>query len=208
MLNVALTGNIAAGKSSVCELFRRWGATIIDADQLTREVEAPGSPVLGAIVARFGPGVVRSDGTLDRAGLRAIVLADPGARRDLEAMVHPAVEARRAALVEAARRRGDRIVISDIPLLFEAGKPEGFDAVVLVDAPVELRLARLMRDRGWDETEARRMLAAQGSAEAKRGWRGGPALAAPFIIENAGDRAELEAQAARVWAALLVRAPA
>ena len=123
MLNIALTGNIAAGKSTVADWFRRWGATLIDADQLVREVQAPGSEVLARIAERFGAGVLLPEGELDRARLRGIVMAEPSARRDLEAIVHPAVQARRVVRVEEARRRGDRIVVNDIPLLFEALDP-------------------------------------------------------------------------------------
>jgi dephospho-CoA kinase len=95
MLNVALTGNIAAGKSAVAELLRRWGATVLDADAIVREVQAPGGPVMGRIAERFGPAVVRADGSLDRPALRRIVMADAGARETLERIVHPAVYARR-----------------------------------------------------------------------------------------------------------------
>lgn len=202
MLNVALTGNIAAGKSSVAELFRRWGATIIDADQLVREVEAPGSPVLAAIVGRFGPAILLSDGSLDRPKLRQVVLASPEARRALEAIVHPAVRMLGIARVEEARRRGERIVVSDIPLLFEVADPGQFDAVVLVDAPEAVRLARLQRDRGMEETEARRLMAAQQPSGPKRAWRGGPRHEGAFIIENDGDRGLLEERARAVWEAL------
>lgn len=206
MLNVALTGNIAAGKSTVTELFRRWGATIIDADQLTREVQGPGSPVLAQIIARFGRELLLDDGTLDRARLRDLVLANPGARRGLEAIVHPVVEAHRLARMEEARRRHDRIVVNDIPLLFEALDPGAFDAVVLVDAPEALRLERLIRDRGWTETEARRMLAAQAPVLPKRAWRGGPGQDGPLIIDNDGDRTRLETRARQVWDTLMNRA--
>lgn len=206
MLNVALTGNIAAGKSSVADLFRRWGATLIDADQLVREVQAPGSAVLRAIAARFGADVILPDGDLDRARLRGIVMADPAARRDLEALVHPAVQARRRDRVEQARRRGDRVVVNDIPLLFEVLDPGLFDVVVLVDAPEEIRLQRLVEDRGLSEEEARRLLAAQLPTGPKRVWRGGPRAEGPFIIENDGTRARLEERARAVWEELLALA--
>jgi dephospho-CoA kinase len=199
MLNVALTGNVAAGKSTVTELFRSWGATVIDADRLVREAQAPGSPVLVAIVTRFGPAVLRPDGTLDRSAVRAIVLADPAARAALEAIVHPAVQARRDVLLAEARERGDRIVVNDIPLLFEALDPREFDVVVLVDAPELLRLDRLVRARGLPLIEARRMIAAQLPAEAKR-------AGSDYIIENDGDLEALEARAREVWTGLLARA--
>ena len=148
MLNVALTGNIAAGKTAVADLFRRWGATVLDADAIVREVQAPGGPVLRRIAERFGHSVIGPEGVLDRAALRRIVMADAAARADLEAIVHPAVAARRAELAAEAEARGDRIVVSDIPLLFETGADAAFDAVVLVDAPEPVRLRRLMEHRG------------------------------------------------------------
>jgi dephospho-CoA kinase len=206
MLNVALTGNIAAGKSTVADLFRRWGATLIDADQLVREVQSRGSPVLDRIADRFGVEVLLPDGELDRARLRAIVMADPSARRDLEALVHPAVQTRRSVRVEQARQRGDRIVVNDIPLLFEALDPGLFDAVVLVDAPEESRLRRLVQDRGMPEVEARRLLAAQQPSGPKRAWRGGPRQEGPFIIDNDGARTRLEERARAVWEELVALA--
>jgi dephospho-CoA kinase len=199
MLNVALTGNIAAGKSAVAALFRQWGATLIDADAIVRQVQAPGGPVVARIAEAFGPAVVRPDGELDRPRLRRLVLDDPEARAALERIVHPAVQGRREELLGEAAARGDRIVVSDIPLLFEAADPAGFDAVVLVDAPEAVRLARLMAHRGLGEDEARRMIAAQLPAREKR-------ARSDFVIDNDGDFAALERAAASVWRALLARA--
>jgi dephospho-CoA kinase len=202
MLNVALTGNIAAGKTRVAELFRRWGATVIDADTLVREVQAPGTPEFAAIEARFGSAVVAPDGTLDRARLRAVVFADPDARHALEAIVHPAVARRRRELLTEARARGDRVAVSDIPLLFESMDPAEFDAVVLVDAPESIRLERLVRRRGITPEKARLIMAAQWPSEQKRSWRG-PAGRAPLVIENDADFATLERRARAAWDALL-----
>jgi dephospho-CoA kinase len=199
VLNVGLTGNIAAGKSAVADLFRRWGATVLDADEIVREVQAPGGPVLRRIAKRFGPSVVREDGLLDRPALRRLVLADPEALAALNRIVHPAVHARRAELAAAAAARGDRIVVSDIPLLFEVADPDAFDAVVLVDAPEPVRLRRLMEQRGLDESEAAGMIRAQMPATEKR-------ARSDFVIENAGDLAALERAAAEVWNALVARA--
>jgi dephospho-CoA kinase len=199
MLNVALTGNIAAGKSAVAELFRRWGATVLDADAIVREVQAPGGPVMGRITERFGAAVVRPDGSLDRPALRRLVMADGEARRALERIVHPAVYARRAELAAEAEARGDRIVVSDIPLLFESGDPDAFDAVVLVDAPEAVRLRRLVQHRGLRESEASEMIRAQLPAAAKR-------TRSDFVIENNGDLAALERATSAVWRALLARA--
>lgn len=199
MLNIALTGNIASGKSTVTELFRGWGATIVDADRLVREAQAPGSAVLRAIVDRFGLGVLRPDGALDRPALRAIVLADPAARADLNALVHPEVHRLRRQRVAEARARGDRIVVNDIPLLFEAGDPAEFDAVVLVDAPEPLRRARLLAARGLAPEEVDRMLGIQQPSASKR-------ARSDYVIDNDGDRAQLERAARTVWEALLARA--
>jgi len=197
-LHVGLTGNVAAGKSTVAELFRRWGATIIDADAIVRELQAPGTPVLAAIVARFGPAVLAADGGLDRPALRARVLADPAALAALNHLVHPAVADRRRTLLAEARRRGERIVVSDIPLLFETDDPDGFDAVVLVDAPAAVRRARLAA-RGLPADEAERLMASQQPAAAKR-------ARSDFVIDNDGDRVALERAAREVWTALLARA--
>jgi len=199
VLNVALTGNIAAGKSRVAELFRRWGATVLDADAIVREVQAPGGAVMRSIAQRFGDAVVRPDGALDRAALRRIVMADAAAREALERIVHPAVYARRAQLAADAEARGDRIVVSDIPLLFETGQAEGFDAVVLVDAAESLRLRRLVEERGLSEAEASAMIRAQMPAAAKR-------ARSDYLIDNDGDLAALERAASVVWRALVARA--
>lgn len=206
MVHVALTGNIAAGKSSVAALLAGWGATVIDADQLAREAQAPGTPTLAAIAAAFGPEILGADGALDRARLRAIVLADPARRRALEGIVHPAVAARREALVREAAARGDRLVVSDIPLLFEALDPAAFDAVILVDAPEAVRLARLATRPGLSTAEARALVAAQVPAERKRAWRG-PRGEGVLLIENDGDRATLASRTRAVWDALQARLP-
>lgn len=192
---VALTGNVAAGKSTVAALLQRWGATLIDADLIVRDLQRPGEPVFEAILARFGPGVRRADGALDRAALRDRILADPEERRALEAIVHPAVEARRLALTDAARARGDAVVIADIPLLFESSDPALYDGVILVDAPVAYRHARLVHDRRLGPAEADRLIAAQLPAEQKR-------PRATWIIENDADRPTLEARTRAVWEAL------
>ena len=199
MLSVALTGNIASGKSTVAELFRRWGATVIVADELVRQAQAPGSSVLRDIAAQFGREVILSDGSLDRAGLRRRVMGDRAALAQLNRIVHPAVHRRRLELLDEARARGDRIVISDIPLLFEAADPSEFDAVVLVDAPEPVRRARLLAERGLSTEEADRMLASQDPSGPKR-------ARSDYVIDNDGDRAALERATAEVWRALLARA--
>src|SRR5438445_448937 len=195
MLNLALTGNIAAGKSTVVDLFRKWGATVLDADVLAREAEAPGSAVLAAIAGRFGTDVLSQDGTLDRAALRGKVMGDDAALAALNAIVHPAVQQRRLELQRAAQERGDAIVVNDIPLLFEVLDPAQFDAIVLIDAPVALRRTRLRTLRGLSNQEADRMITAQMPAERKR-------PRSTYVIENDGTLAELEKAAKKVFAEL------
>jgi dephospho-CoA kinase len=199
MLNVALTGNIAAGKSEVVRRFAEWGATIIDADQLAREAQAPGGEVLRAIVQRFGREVLNADGSLDRAALRGLVMGDDDALAALNGIVHPAVRRRRDQLIGEAVARGDRIVVNDIPLLFEAADPAAFDCVVLVDAPESVRRERLLTLRGLSPEVADRMLKAQIPSDVKR-------ARADLIIDNAGSLEALELAAQDAWAELLRRA--
>jgi dephospho-CoA kinase len=195
MLNVALTGNVASGKSSVARLFRDWGATVLDADAIVHELQRPGTPVFQAIVRRFGADVIGPDGSLDRSRLGRRVFADPQERRALEAIVHPAVAAERERQMQQARRRGDAIVISDIPLLFEVMDPGAFDAVVLVDAPPAIRLDRLMARNGLDRESALAMITAQQPADAKR-------ARSSHVIDNDGDFELLERRAEAVWSDL------
>ena len=199
MLSVALTGNIGAGKSTIADWFRRWGATIIDADQLVREAQAPGRPALAEIATRFGVELIRADGSLDRGALRARVLGDQEALAALNRIMHPTVHRRRRELMAEARSRGDRIVVSDIPLLFEAADPAEFDAVVLVDAPEPVRRARLLASRGVPPQEIDRLMASQLPSNFKR-------QRSDYVIDNDGDLQALQRSAESVWQALLARA--
>jgi dephospho-CoA kinase len=199
MLNIALTGNIASGKSAVLDLLRQWGAATTDADAIVHELQQPGGPVLAAIVARFGPRVLQADGSLHRVLLRSLVFADDDARRDLERIVHPAVRARQAELTSAARGAGAPVIVHDIPLLFESADPEAFDRVVLVDAPEAVRRDRLVRLRGLEPALADRLIASQLPAAGKR-------ARSHHIIENDGELALLEARTRVVWDALLTEA--
>ena len=195
MLVVGLTGNIASGKSTVAQMFEERGATIIDADRLAREAVEVGTPAFDAIVARWGRGILAPDGTLDRALLRQIVFDQPEELEALNAIVHPEVGRLRDAEIAAARTRGDRICVCDIPLLFERHLAEQFDRIVLVDAPRPVRLERLIRDRGLTHTEAMKMIAAQMPAELKR-------ARADYVIDNDGSMSELVRRVDEVWAAL------
>lgn len=198
MLNVALTGNAAAGKSTVARWFKEWGATLIDADDLVREVERPGSPTLTEIARRFGDEILLPDGSLDRPRLRRTMLENPAQREALNAIVHPAVQARRDQLVRAARARGDAIVVNDIPLLFEVLDPSAFDLIVLVDAPEPLRRARL-RQRGLGADEIDRLLAAQLPADVKRDG-------SHIVLDNGGTLEQLKRAAWDAWQTIKKRA--
>ncbi len=199
MLNVGLTGNIASGKSVVARLFVDWGATLIDADAIVHELEQPGTPVLQAIVAKFGEEILAADGTLDRPALRARVFGNRDALAALNGIVHPAVAAERDRQIAEARAAGTKILIQDIPLLFELMDPAGFDAVVLVDAPVAARRERLERLRGLDPEMAESMIGAQRPSAEKR-------PKATFIIDNEADIPTLERRALTVWRQLERRA--
>ena len=193
---IGLTGNIAAGKSTVAAGLTAAGLPVIDGDTLAREVVAPGTPALAAIVARWGPTILAADGTLDRAALRRRILADPADRTALEAITHPAIAARRAARTAELAATGAPVVICDIPLLFEAQLEDTVDEIVLVDAPVAVRRARLIHDRGLAPSEADALIAAQMPAERKRAH-------ADVVIDNAGSRADLDAAIAMLVRRLL-----
>jgi len=195
MMMIGLTGNIASGKSTVAHLFAARGATIIDADALSRRAVEPGTPALRSIVARWGTGVLSPDGSLDRAALRHVVFDRPDELEALNAIVHPEVGRLRDEEIADASARGDRVVVCDIPLLFERRLADSFTRIVLVDAPRPIRLERLMRDRGLSQEEAVQMIAAQMPAELKR-------ARADFVIENAGTREQLADRVREVWDAI------
>ena len=195
MLLVGLTGNIGSGKSAVAQLLSERGATIIDADVLARRAVEQGTPGHRAIVERWGTSILAADGSLDRAALRRIVFSDPAELEQLNSLVHPEVERMRAALVELGRERGDRLVVCDIPLLFERRMTDNFDRIVLVDAPRPVRLERLVRERGLRETEAMDMIVAQMPAELKR-------ARADYVIDNEGTLTQLDLRVTDVWSSL------
>jgi dephospho-CoA kinase len=201
MLLVGLTGNIASGKSTVAQLFSERGATIIDADVLARRAVERGTAAFDAIVRRWGTSVLAPDGHLDRAALRRAVFGNPRELEALNDIVHPEVERLRQLRTNEARARGDRIVVCDIPLLFEKKMVDRFDRIVLVDAPRPLRLERLVNDRGLRETEAMDMIAAQMPAELKR-------ARADFVVDNVGTLSDLEGRVSDVWASLVQDADA
>jgi dephospho-CoA kinase len=195
MILIGLTGNIASGKSEVAKMLAERGATVIDADELSREAVAPDTQALNDIVKRWGKDVLNEDGSLDRAALRQIVFADQHELDALNRIVHPGVTRLRDREVARAKERGDQIVVCVIPLLFERNLVEEYDAIVLVDAPRPLRLERLVATRGLEETEAMNMIASQMPAELKR-------ARADYCIENTGSLANLERDVDDLWSYL------
>jgi dephospho-CoA kinase len=190
MLLIGLTGGIGSGKSTVSDALAARGAEIVDADRITREVQAPGQPVLAAMVERFGAGILNADGELERQRVADIVFADAEALQDLNAIVHPAVGARMAErLAELAE--GDDIVILDVPLLVESGRDD-LAKTIVVDTDPEIAVARLIEHRGFSDADARARVARQASREDRR-------AKADFVIHNGGTRADLAPQIETCW---------
>jgi dephospho-CoA kinase len=192
VLRLGLTGNVGAGKSTVVSLLASWGATVIDSDVLAREVVEIGQPALARIREVWGDEVLQPSGRLDRAAMRRIVFSDPDARQRLESILHPVIRDRARELALEAEARGERIVVGVVPLLYEAGLEGEYDAILLIDAPVELRIERLVSKRGLSPEEARAVAAAQMPAEEKR-------ARADFIIDNDSDITTLERRAWETW---------
>ena len=193
-MRVGLTGGVASGKSTVAALLRELGAVVVDSDVLAREVVEPGTPGLAAVVEAFGPEVLTADGALDRPALGAVVFGDEAARRRLEAILHPLIRAR-AAELEAAAPEGT-VVVHDIPLLVETGQADRFDAVLVVDVPVETQVGRMVRDRGMTREDALARVAAQASREHRL-------AAATYVVENTGTREDLRERVTEVFEQLV-----
>ncbi len=192
---VGLTGGIASGKSTFAAALRALGAPVIDADRLAREAVRAGSPALAAVAAEFGPGTLGPDGELDRKAMADRVFADPGARRRLEAIVHPAVRAAVAAETARLAAEGHALAFYDVPLLFERGLDRELDCVVVVHAPPEVQRARLRTRDGLADGEAEARLAAQWPIDEK-------ARLADVVVDNGGDLSALPEKARRVLEAL------
>ena len=197
MLRVGLTGGIGSGKSEVSWRLAALGAVVIDADLVAREVVAPDTPGLAEVVDVFGPGILGPDGSLDRPKLGDIVFADPELLGRLNAIVHPRVEARMREL-EASAGAGS-VLVHDVPLIAENGLKELFDLVVVVDAPPQLQLDRLVGPRGMTEDQARARMAAQASRVQRL-------AIADVVLDNSGTLAQLDDEVTRLWAELLSRA--
>ena len=189
---IGLTGGIATGKSTVAALLASRGAVIVDADRIAREVVEPGTEGLAAVVERFGPEVLRPDGTLDRERVGAIVFGDAAARADLEAILHPRIRLLMAERIGAGLASGAPLVVADIPLLYESGRAGDFPEVLLVYADEAAQLRRLMERDGLSEDAARQRLAAQLPIDGKRSR-------ATWVIDNTGTRDETEAAVDRWW---------
>lgn len=193
MLRVGITGAIGAGKSTVSARLAELGADVVDYDLLAREVVRPGSPGLKQICDRFGPEVIRADGTLDRSALGATVFDDSTARADLEEITHPAI--RELAAVREGEAGPDAVVVHDNPLLIEMGQATQCDVVVVVDVTEETQLARLGADRGMSIDAAKKRMAAQSSRQQR-------VAAADVVLANDGSPRELYAQVDALWSAL------
>ncbi|GHF63157.1 dephospho-CoA kinase [Streptomyces thermodiastaticus] len=199
MLKVGLTGGIGAGKSEVSRMLVECGAVLIDADRVAREVVAPGTPGLTAVVEAFGPEVLAPDGSLDRPRLGAIVFGDPEKLALLNSIVHPLVGARSRELEQAAAE--DAVVVHDVPLLTENGLAPLYDVVVVVDVAPETQLDRLVRLRGMTEEDARARMAAQATREERR-------KIADIVIDNDVPLEQLRRRVREVWEDLTRRAHA
>ncbi len=188
-MRVGLTGGLGAGKSTVAAMLAEHGAVVIDADRIAREVVQSGTSGFDAVVSRFGPAIVGADGELDRARLAAVVFSDQSAREDLNAIVHPRVAERSAQLMASVPQ--DAIVVYDVPLLAESGLGSEFDVVVVVEADVKTRLARLA-ERGLAEAQARERMAAQAGDAQRR-------AVAHEVVRNDGSRESLADQVDELW---------
>ncbi len=197
MIRIGLTGNAASGKSTVADVWSGLGTPLVDADQLARRAVAPGSPGLAAVRREFGPAAASDEG-LDRQAVRRLVFLDPTARRRLESIIHP--EVARLRTEEEARLAGEgaRLVVHDVPLLFEKSLENDFDLVVMVESPLEARVERLTAGRGLSPEEVRGLLGSQADPEAVRDR-------ADVVIQNDGTLDELRDEARRLWKDVLRR---
>jgi dephospho-CoA kinase len=196
-LRVGLTGGIGTGKSEVSRRLVSYGAVVIDADAVAREVVAPGTPGLAEVASAFGPDVLRGDGSLNRERLGELVFGDESLRRKLNAIVHPRVRERMA---ELERQAGDApVIVHDVPLLAENHLAGSFDLVVVVDVPARIQLDRLARERGM----SREQVAARMNAQATREDR---LAVADIVVDNSGSLAELDREVGDLWAELRKRA--
>ena len=194
MILVGLTGGIGAGKSTVSGMLAERGAVIVDADQIARDLQSPGSPVLASMAERFGEHILLADGALDRAAVAKIVFNDEAALKDLNGIVHPAMQSEIQRQIDD-QRETDRVVVLDFPLLGENPR-KGLVATIVVDIPVEVAVQRLVEQRGMDEDDARARINSQLSREERL-------AKATHVVDNGGDRDSLGTQVDDLWEQLL-----
>ncbi|MFD3683448.1 dephospho-CoA kinase [Nocardiopsis sp. NPDC058631] len=199
MLKVGLTGGIGSGKSTVSSALAAYGAAVVDADAIAREVVEPGTPGLAAVVAEFGEQVLAPGGGLDRPRLGEVVFADEGRLAALNAIVHPLVAQRSAELMEEAVASGVEVVVYDVPLLVENGLGSLYDVVVVVDAPDGVRVERVVENRGVPREQVWARIRAQADRDTRL-------AAADVVVDNSGSPEELRERVARLWEDLLARA--
>jgi dephospho-CoA kinase len=195
---VGLTGGIGAGKSTVSAMLAERGAVIVDADQIARDLQSPGSPVLDSMAERFGDHIIGDDGSLDRAAVAAIVFNDEAALKDLNGIVHPAMQSEIQRQIDE-HRSTDRVVVLDFPLLAENPR-KGLAATIVVDIPVDVAVRRLVDQRGMDEADARARINSQISRDERL-------ATATHVLDNGGDRESLTAQVDELWQQLLELPP-
>lgn len=193
MIVVGLTGGIGAGKSTVSTMLAEHGAVIVDADKIARDIQSPGSPVLEQMADRFGQHIINDDGSLDRAAVAAIVFSDEAALKDLNGIVHPAMQSEIQRQIDE-QSGTDRVVVLDFPLLGENPR-KGLVATVVVDIPVDVAVARLVEQRGMDETDARARIKSQISREERL-------ASATHVLDNSGDQEALREQVDALWSQL------
>jgi len=201
MLTVAVTGNVASGKSLLCEVWAEAGVPLVQADALAREAVKPGTTGLDSVVEAFGSRVLDGEGRLDRGTLRSVVFSDPDARRRLEAILHPIINRLRSDWIRARQEEGSSLAVAEIPLLYEVGLETEFDVVVLVDAPVPERLRRLTEKRGLEKEEARRIMDSQMPVDEKR-------RKVDYVVENGEGVEDLRIRALALLDLLRARARA
>ncbi len=199
MIVAGLTGGIGAGKSTVSAMLADRGAVIVDADEIARSLQSPGSPVLDAMAERFGPDIIRDDGSLDRPAVAAIVFHDEQALADLNGIVHPAMQDEIQRQIDE-HRETDRVVVLDFPLLGENPR-RGLQATIVVDVPVDVAVERLVAQRGMDEADAMARVESQVSREERL-------ATATHVIDNSGDLASLERRVEQIWNELTALEPA
>ena len=190
-MKVGLTGGVASGKSTVAAILRELGAVVIDSDQIAREIVAKGTPGLARIVEEFGAEMLTPEGELDRPRMAALVFSDEAALRRLEAITHPLINELGRAREEEAQASG-ALVVNDMPLIAEMGIAELFDAVIVVDVPVEEAVRRMVEDRGWTVDDAEGRIAAQASREERR-------AIATYVVDNNGSREDLRRQVEKIY---------